>query len=119
MRLLLRWAINALVLLGIPYLLDSVRVDSFYTALITALVLGLANALIRPVLILLTLPITLLTLGLFTLVINGLLFWFVASFVEGFYVAGFWAAFFGALLYSVFSSLLNMLLLGARERRAE
>lgn len=118
MRILLRWAINALVLLGIPYVLESVRVDSFGTALVTALALGLVNALIRPLLFVLTLPITLITLGLFTLVINALLFWFVASFVEGFHVEGFWAAFWGALLYSIVSSLLSMVLLGGEQRAA-
>ena len=71
--------------------------------------LALVNTLIRPVLVLLTLPITLLTLGLFTLVINGLLFWLVASFVHGFAVAGFWSAFLGALVYSVVSTALTWL----------
>src|SRR5947199_771774 len=79
------------------------RVESFVTALITALVLGLVNTLIRPVLIVLTLPINVLTLGLFTFVINGLLFWFVASFVPGFFVAGFWSAVGGAIIYSLLS----------------
>ena len=89
MRILLVWLINALSLLAVPYLLPSVSVDSFYAALVTALLLGLINTLIRPLLVLVTLPITIFTLGLFTLVINGLLFWFVASFVEGFRVGGF------------------------------
>ncbi|HEV8520404.1 MAG TPA: phage holin family protein, partial [Burkholderiales bacterium] len=71
MRLIIGWVINALALLALPYLFDSIRVDSFYTALVTALVLGLVNTLIRPILIVLTLPINLLTLGLFTFVING------------------------------------------------
>ena len=114
MNLLLRWIINALALLVLPYIFDSIRVDSFYAALITAFALGLVNALIRPVLIVLTLPINILMLGLFTFVINGLLFWFVASFVKGFYVAGFWPAFWGALVYSVVSWALSTLLLGAR-----
>jgi putative membrane protein len=114
MRLLLRWIINALALLALPYLFDSIQVAGFYTALITALVLGLVNALIRPILIVLTLPINILTLGLFTLVINGLLFWFVASFVKGFTVAGFWPAFWGALVYSVVSWALSVLILGDR-----
>ena len=83
MRLIATWIINALALLALPYIFDSIRVDSFFTALVTALVLGLLNALIRPLLFLLTLPINLVTLGLFTFVINGLLFWFVASFVSG------------------------------------
>ena len=110
MRLLLIWVINALTLLAIPYLVPSVSVDSFYIALITALVLGLVNTVIRPLLVLLTLPISVVTLGLFILVINGLMFWFVASFVDGFHVAGFWAAFWGALAYSVISTLASWLL---------
>ena len=76
---------------------------SFYTALVVALILGLINAVIRPVLVLLTLPLTIFTLGLFIFVINGLLFWFVASFVAGFDVAGFWPAVFGAIVYSLIS----------------
>ena len=115
LKLMLRWALNALVLMAIPYLLASVRVDSFYAALFAALCIGLVNALIRPILILVTLPINILTLGLFTFVINGLLFWFVASFVKGFFVAGFWAAFWGALLYSLFSTLASLVVFG-RER---
>jgi putative membrane protein len=111
MRILLVWLINALSLLAVPYVLPSVSVDSFYIALVTALVLGLVNTLIRPVLVLISLPITILTLGLFTLVINGLLFWFVASFVEGFRVAGFWSAFWGAIVYSLISSVASWLLI--------
>ena len=77
MRLLITWLINALALLALPYIFTSIQVRSFTTALIAALVLGLINTLIRPILVLLTLPVTLLTLGLFIFVINGLLFWFV------------------------------------------
>jgi putative membrane protein len=101
MKLILRWIINALALLALPYVVSGIELKSFYIALIVAVVLGLLNAVVRPVLILLTLPVTLLTLGLFILVINALLFWFVGSFVEGFHVSGFWAAFFGAVLYSL------------------
>ena len=111
MRILLVWLINALSLLAVPYLLPSVSVDSFTIALVTALLLGLVNTLIRPLLLLVTLPITILTLGLFTLVINGLLFWLVASFVEGFRVGGFWSAFWGAIIYSLISSVASWLLL--------
>ena|SRR5665647_3419536 len=111
MRILLVWLINALSLLAVPYLLPSVSVDSFTIALVTALLLGLVNTLIRPLLVIVTLPITVLTLGLFTLVINGLLFWLVASFVEGFRVGGFWSAFWGAIAYSVISSVASWLLL--------
>jgi putative membrane protein len=111
MNLLLRWLINAVALLAISYIMRSVYVDNFWTALIVALVLGLLNTLIRPILLLLTLPITLLTLGLFALVINGLLFWLAAQFVVGFYVAGFWSAFLAALLYSIITTLANKLIL--------
>jgi putative membrane protein len=103
MRLLLRWVINAAALFVLPYLFSQIEVKSFPLALLVALLLGLINAVVRPILILLTLPVTLLTLGLFILVINAALFWFVASFVEGFYVGGFWAAFWGAIAYSLIS----------------
>ena len=116
MRLLLVWLINAVALLALPYLMPSITVDSVPTALIAALILGLINTFIRPLLILLTLPATLVTLGLFIFVINGLLFWFVGSFVEGFHVAGFWSAVFGAILYSIISWALSALLLGHRVR---
>jgi putative membrane protein len=119
MRLIIIWVINALALLALPYIFDSIRIEGFYTALITALVLGLVNALIRPILIVLTLPLNILTLGLFTFVINGLLFWFVASFVKGFYVAGFWPAFWGALVYSIVSWAMSALILGERGRGAK
>jgi putative membrane protein len=111
-QLLVTWLINALALLALPYLFDSIRVDGFVTALITALVLGLINSLIRPALMLLTLPINILTLGLFTFVVNGLLFWFVASFVPGFTVGGFWPAVGGAVIYGIISWALSALLLG-------
>ena len=111
MRLLISWLINAVALFALPYLMKTVYVEDFSVALIAALVLGLVNALIRPVLVLLTLPVTLVTLGLFIFVLNGLLFWAVANFVSGFYVAGFWPAMIGALLYSLISWALSSLLL--------
>jgi putative membrane protein len=111
MRLLLTWIINAVALLLVPYLMSSVTVASFGTALVAALVLGLINTLIRPVLVLLTLPVTFVTLGLFIFVINGLLFWAAANLVGGFQVAGFWSAVGGAILYSVISWILSSLLL--------
>lgn len=114
MRLLAHWIINAAALFALPYLFDSIRVKSFYVALIVALLLGLINTVVRPVLILLTLPVTLLTLGFFILVLNGLLFWFVASFVDGFYVGGFWSAFWGAIAYSLVSWVVSALVLGER-----
>jgi putative membrane protein len=111
MRLLLTWIINAAALMALPYLMHSVSFDSIGTAFIAALVLGLVNTLIRPVLVLLTLPVTLLSMGLFILVINALLFWGVANVVEGFHVAGFGSAFLAAILYSIISWALSTLLL--------
>ncbi len=110
MFFILRWILNALVLMLIPYFVSGIEVASFFAAMITALALGLVNAVIKPVLIILTLPINILTLGLFTLVINGLLFWFVSSFIKGFSIAGFWPAFWAALIYSLVSVVLNYFL---------
>jgi len=109
MRIILIWCCNALALLAVAYLLPGVRVDGFESALLAALVLGLINTLIRPLLILLTLPVTLLSLGLFILVINGLLFWFAGSVLRGFEVSGFWTGMMGALLYSIISYVLSLL----------
>jgi len=103
MKLLLRWFISAATLMLLAFYLPGIGVSGWYAAFITALVLGLVNAVIRPVLVVLTLPINIVTLGLFTLVINGLLFWFVGSVVDGFEVAGFWPAFWGALIMSIVS----------------
>jgi putative membrane protein len=110
MRLLLHWLINALALLALPYLFTSIKVDTFATALVVAVVLGLINTLIRPLLVILTLPVTILTLGLFIFVINGLLFWAVGSFMPGFRVEGFWAGVFGAIVYSLISWALSALI---------
>ena len=115
MKLLLLWLINAVALAALPYLIPAVTVTGPGAALVAALVLALVNTLIRPLLIVLTLPINIVTLGLFTLVINALLFWGVASFVEGFAVAGFGAAFVGALAYSVLSTILAWLLLPGKK----
>jgi len=116
MKLLIVWIINALSLLALPYLFDSIHVDSFYTAMIVAVVLGLVNAFIRPLVILLTLPATILTLGLFIFVINGLMFWFVGTFIKGFTVGGFWPALFGAIAYSVISWLCSAIVLGEKRK---
>lgn len=111
MRLLAIWLINALALLALPYLMQSVSINSFGTAMLVAVVLGFVNTIIRPILLLLTLPVTVLTMGLFIFVINGLMFWAVANMIDGFHVAGFWSAVGGALLYSVISWTLSTLLL--------
>ena len=111
MRLLLTWLINAAALFALPYLMSSVTVTNVGAALVAALVLGLVNTLIRPILVLLTLPVTVLSLGLFILVINALLFWGVAQLVDGFHVTGFLSAFIAAILYSIISWALSTLLL--------
>ena len=103
MTLIVRWFINALALMLVAYLYSGVQVSGIVAALIAALVLGLVNAFIRPVLVLLTFPVTILTLGLFIFVINAFLFWFVAEIVDGFKVTGFMAALLGSLMFSVVS----------------
>jgi len=113
MRLLALWLINAIALLALPWLLPSIHVASFATALWVALVLGLINTLIRPVLLLLTLPVTLLTLGLFIFVINGMMFLLAARLLDGFVVDGIWAGVLGSTIYSVISWLLTKLLLSS------
>ncbi|VCU68054.1 Membrane protein of unknown function [Pigmentiphaga humi] len=107
MTLLLIWLLNAVALLVVAYLLPGITVASFGSALVAALVLGLLNSLVKPVLVLLTLPITVVTLGLFLLVLNALLFWFAGSILKGFQVNGFWWAVIGAVLYSLISGLLS------------
>ena len=108
-RLIVVWLVNTLALVAVAYLMPSVSVASLGSALVAALVLGLVNAVVRPVLVLLTLPVTILTLGLFILVLNGLLFWMVASWLEGFDVGGFWSGVLGAILFSIVSWLLSAL----------
>ncbi|MBP0624547.1 MULTISPECIES: phage holin family protein [Cupriavidus] len=115
MRLLVVWIINAVSLFVLPYIIPSIHIKSFGSAMLAALVLGLVNTLIRPILVILTLPVTLLTLGLFIFVINALLFLFVGNLLSGFTVDGFWAALLGSVLYSVISWLLASLLLRDRD----
>jgi putative membrane protein len=111
LNLLALWIVNALALLALPYVVPSIQVAGFGTALLVAVVLGLINALLRPLLVLLTLPVTLLTLGLFIFVINALLFQLAGSLVDGFQVGGFWSALIGSIGYSVISWLLSAILL--------
>lgn len=110
MALIIRWFINALALMLVAYLYPGVQVAGMIEALIAALVLGLVNALIRPILVLLTLPVTVLTLGLFIFVINALLFWFVAEVVKGFTVSGFMAALIGSVLFSIITIISSWLI---------
>src|SRR5688572_12858119 len=98
LSLLARWIVNAAALLLVAYLYPGVTVASFFAAAVAALILGLVNAVVRPILVLLTLPVTVLTLGLFLFVINALLFWLVAEIVQGFRVTGFMAALIGSIL---------------------
>lgn len=107
MILILRLLFNALGLLLIAEYVPGIEVAGFYPALIAALVLGLLNLIVRPVLLLLTLPITIITLGLFALVINGFLFLFAASVLEGFSVSSYWYALLGSILMSVISTIGN------------
>ncbi|MBY4896659.1 phage holin family protein [Cupriavidus sp. AU9028] len=115
MRLLAVWIINALTLFLISAIVDGIEVRGFGSAMVAAAVLAIINTLIRPILVLLTLPVTLVTLGLFIFVINALLFLFVGNLLSGFTVSGFWTALLGSLLYSVISTLLAGLLLRDRE----
>ncbi|MDO4681886.1 MAG: phage holin family protein [Lautropia sp.] len=118
MRILLGWLINATAIFLLPHLLNAVQIRSFGTALLVAIVIGLLNTFIRPVLLVLTLPVNVLTLGLFTLLLNGLMFWAASGLVDGFHVAGFWWAVLAAIIYSVISSLISTLLLNG-ERRSD
>ena len=101
MKLIVRWLLLAAALLLVAHLSPGVTVNSFGAALVAALVLGLLNMLVRPLLVLLTLPVTVLTLGLFLFVINALMFWAAGSLLQGFEVRGFIAALIGSLIYSV------------------
>ena len=112
MRLLLLWLLNALALLAVTYVMPSIQVTGFMWALIAAVVLGLLNTLVKPILAILTLPITILTLGLFYLVLNGFMFWLASAFLPGFRVDGVVAAILGALLYSVIAWVLSALVPG-------
>lgn len=114
MRLILRWLINSAAVFALPFIFTSIQVRNLPVALVAGLVIGLLNALVRPILVLLTLPVTIVTLGLFLLVINALLFWLASYVVDGFAVSGFWAAFWGALVYSVITWAVSGLLLGKK-----
>lgn len=114
MKLILRWLINAATLMLLAYYLPGISVTGWYAALIAALVLGLVNALIRPIFVFFTLPVTIVTLGLFLLVINALMFQFVGTVVKGFEVASFGAAFWGALIMTLVGWMTSALLKNER-----
>jgi len=106
--------VNAAALLAVAYIYPGVHVESFFAAAVAALALGLVNAVVRPLLVILTLPVTLLTLGLFLFVINALLFWLVAEIVQGFAVTGFMGALVGSILYSLITLVTSWLLFPRR-----
>lgn len=110
MPLLLRLLLNALAVILVSYIVPGVQVSGFFTALIAALVIGLVNAIIRPILLLLSLPINIVTLGLFTLVINALMFWLASALVPGFFVASFGAALVGSIVFWLISWATNALI---------
>jgi len=107
MTIILKILFNALGLILIAELISGISVAGLYPAIIAAIVLGILNVIIKPILLILTLPITVVTLGLFAFVLNALLFLFAASFIEGFAVDGFWYAFLGSILMSVISTIGN------------
>ena len=110
MKLLFRWIVNAAALVGIAYIVPGFDVDSIWIAILAALVLGLVNALVRPILVVLTLPITVVTLGLFLIVINALMLWLAESIIPGFDIANFFVAMFGALIMWIVSMATNSLI---------
>ncbi len=112
MKILIKWLLSAAALLFVAYIYSGVEVQSFTSALIAAFVIGLFNAVLRPVLVVLTLPVTIVTLGLFLFVINALMFWAAASVLSGFHVAGFGAALLGSLIYSLLGVLIESALGG-------
>ena len=113
MKLILKWLLSAAALLAVAYIYSSgVSVASFGAAMVAALVIGLLNMLVRPVLVVLTIPVTILTLGLFLFVINALMFWAASGVLSGFHVNGFWAALIGSLIYSA----LGLVIDGVLER---
>ena len=107
MKLFIGWLLSALALLAVAYLVPGIHVSSFMSALIAAAVIGLANILIKPILLILTLPVTIITLGLFIFVINGLLFWLAGYLLQGFDVKTFTAGIIGAIVYSIISWILS------------
>ena len=113
---LIRLVVNAAALMLCAYILPGVSVTGFTGALIAALVLGIVNAILRPILFILTLPLQIVTLGLFTFVINGLLFWWVGHLGIGLVVSGFWAAFWGAIVLGIISFVLSSFVSGVEKK---
>lgn len=112
MKLIVKWLLSACALLAVAYIYSGVAVSSFGSALIAAFVIGLFNTVLRPVLVVLTLPVTVVTLGLFLFVINALMFWSASGVLDGFHVNGFGAALIGSLIYSLLSLVIQSALEG-------
>jgi putative membrane protein len=112
MKLLVKWLLSAAALLFVAYIYSGVQVRTFSAALIAAFVIGLLNTVVRPILVVLTLPVTVVTLGLFLFVINALMFWAASGLLEGFYVRGFVAALIGSLIYSLLGVVIESALEG-------
>ena len=110
MKLILKWLLSAAALLGVAYVYSGVQVASFGSAMVAALVIGLLNMLLRPLLVVLTIPVTIITLGLFLFVINALMFWAASGLLSGFHVNGFVAALIGSLIYSALGLVIDALL---------
>ena len=117
MRIIIKWLLSAVALLAVAYLYSGVQVNSFGSALIAAAVIGLLNMVVRPVLVVLTLPVTIVTLGLFLFVINALLFWAASGLLSGFQVSGFVAALIGSLIYSLLGLIIEAALGGLLLKR--
>ena len=105
---LVRWFVNALALVVVVYTIRGIEVESLFATVVAALILGIVNTFFRPLIIVLTVPISIATFGGFILVINGFLLWLVSKIVKGFTIQSFWAAFWGALVFSLVSYLLNL-----------
>ncbi|QHI98996.1 phage holin family protein [Xylophilus rhododendri] len=112
MKLIIKWVLSAAALLFVAYLYSGVQISGFGSAMIAAAVIGLFNVILRPILVVLTLPVTIITLGLFLFVINALMFWAASGVLEGFHVRGFGAALIGSLIYSVIGMVIESALGG-------
>ena len=118
MRLLIKWLLSALALLAVAYLYSGVQVSTYTSALLAAAVIGLLNMFVRPVLVVLTLPVTIVTLGLFLFIINALLFWAASGLLSGFHVNSFFAALVGSLIYSLLGLVIESALGGLFSKQA-
>jgi putative membrane protein len=115
-RFILKWFINSVALLIVVHIFSGVSSEGWVTTIVAALILGLLNTFLKPIINFFAFPLQIVTLGLFTLIINAFLFYLAAQFIHGFYVAGFWSAFWAALLFSVFTFLINSLIKAEKKR---